>query len=287
MFKATRRRAAVLAALMAAGLALIPAAAAVASAGSGRPAIIGGQASAQPYSFMVSFQLRDLPEHHCGGALVAADWVVTAAHCKGLIKPGKTQVRVGSLDRDKGGVVAGVKRFVTYPGQGHSGRRGPKADILLVQLDRKVPLEPIRVADEPGAVGEPTRVIGWGLVCEDKNDPACKTQRLHELDTVRVPDDRCVFLHRGAELCTGERQGRAASACNGDSGGPQIRQVAGRWELIGATSRDGDDVEDPMDGGAGCSTNPDGGPGVGIWTDVTHYRAWITETIGAGLHSAS
>ncbi|MEV4185042.1 trypsin-like serine protease, partial [Streptosporangium canum] len=31
----------------------------------------------------------------------------------------------------------------------------------------------------------------------------------------------------------------AASACNGDSGGPQIRRVGGRWELIGATSRDG------------------------------------------------
>ncbi|MBE1561898.1 S1 family peptidase [Nonomuraea africana] len=281
MFKA------IVAALMAAGLALIGTATA-AAATPGRPAIIGGRAATEPYSFMVSFQLSKLPEHHCGGSLVASDWVVTAAHCKGLMKPGKTLVRIGSPDRGKGGEVTSVKRVVTHPDWRLRGRDGDhKGDILLVQLDRKVPLEPIRVADDPGPVGTPTRVIGWGLVCEDPDDPACQPQQLQELDTVRVPDSRCLFLNRGAELCTGDRQGRTASACSGDSGGPQIRMVAGRWELIGATSRDGDDLDDRPDGGAGCSTNPDGGPGVGIWTDVTHYRSWIHDTIGAELHNFS
>lgn len=270
---------------MAAGLALTGVTTAAAAAGTGRPAIIGGRAATESYSFMVSFYLQGMSDdHHCGGSLVAADWVVTAAHCKGLMKPGRTQVRVGSLDRDKGGDLVGVKRFVTHP---EWRPRGRAVDILLVQLDRRVPFEPIRVADAPGRVGEPTRVIGWGLTCEDRDDPTCKPKRLQELDTVRVPDSRCDVFHPGSELCTGERQGRAASACNGDSGGPQIRMVAGRWELIGATSRDGDDVDDRMDGGAGCSTNPDGGPGVGIWTDVTHYRSWIADTIAAESHSTS
>jgi secreted trypsin-like serine protease len=78
----------------------------------------------------------------------------------------------------------------------------------------------------------------------------------------------------------GERQGRAASACNGDSGGPQIRRVGGRWELVGATSRDGDDLDEPMSGSAGCSTGPSGEPGVGVWTDVTYHRKWIADVIG-------
>ncbi|MEU7004656.1 serine protease [Nonomuraea sp. NPDC046570] len=274
--------------LMAIGLALTTAAAfpRAASASPGHPAIIGGRVATESYPFMVSFQFGKDPGDHCGGALIAQDWAVTAAHCEDLMKPGKTKVRVGSPDRAKGGVLAGVKRVVTHPAWGDRNS-DLVGDITLVQLDRKVDLEPIRIADGPGPVGEPSRIIGWGLACEDDRNPACTNDAgpLRELDTVRVPDNRCVGLVGGAEVCSGERSGRAASACNGDSGGPQLRSVNGRWELIGVTSRDGDDMEPREDGSAGCSTGPDGKPGVGIWTDVTHYRTWIDKTIAA--HSAS
>ncbi|WP_433517302.1 S1 family peptidase [Nonomuraea sp. CA-143628] len=280
MFKAISRRSAALATLMALGLALITTT--TAAAGVNHAAIIGGRDATETYSFMASFRLSEVPNHHCGGALIAADWVVTAAHCKGLMKPGETRVRIGSLDRDKGGVVARVKRIVTHPdwsGRDSDGER--KGDLELIQLDRRVNLAPIRIADSPGRVGDPSRVIGWGMTCESMARCENGSEKLQELDTVRVPDKRCVDLNSGTELCTSDRAGRAASACHGDSGGPQIRMIAGRWELIGATSRDGDDVDERMGGGAGCSTNPDGGPGVGVWTDVTHYRSWITRTIEA------
>lgn len=50
-----------------------------------------------------------------------------------------------------------------------------------------------------------------------------------------------------------------------DSGGPQIQGRPGQWELIGATSRDGD--ADPT-----CSTGP------GIYTDLAAHRDWTERT---------
>ncbi|WP_308250415.1 S1 family peptidase [Sphaerisporangium fuscum] len=151
-----------------------------------------------------------------------------------------------------------------------------------MQLERNVDLAPIRIADHAGPASTPTRVIGWGMTCDDPHKPSCEKNMprwLRELDTVLVPDKRCTMIDHASELCTGQRQGRAAMSCGGDSGGPQIRKIAGRWELIGATSRDGDDLNVRKDGSGICGTNPKSGPGLGIWTDVTHYKPWIIKTI--------
>jgi hypothetical protein len=47
-----------------------------------------------------------------------------------------------------------------------------------------------------------------------------------------------------------------------------VRKIRGRWELVGVTSRDGDEKTDPR-----CV-------GPGVWTDAPAYKGWIRRTAG-------
>ena len=108
--------------------------------------------------------------------------------------------------------------------------------------------------------------MGWGDTCETP-DCGAEPRILQELDTKLVPESECARFNPGSELCT-DSDTPNAQGCHGDSGGPQVVGRPLHWELIGATSRDGD--ADPA-----CATGP------GVWTDVTAYRPWIAKTIAA------
>lgn len=225
------------------------------------PDIIGGHDATQNYPFMVSMQVNGEPV--CGGSLVRPDWVVTAGHCAAGGEPAQLSVRIGSTRHDAGGAVAGVARVVVHPDFVAGKQNG--TDIGLLKLDRPVRQQPIRIAAGKGAPGTPTRILGWGVTCQR---PGCGPPVvLQELDTKVVPDARCANFTPGREVCT-DSDIPNAQGCFGDSGGPQIKGRPGGWELIGATSRDGD-------ADAACATGP------GIWTDVTAHRAWIDEQIAS------
>jgi secreted trypsin-like serine protease len=221
-----------------------PAAALAAPPGPG-PAtqVVGGEPATENYPFMVYVS-------GCTGSLIKANWAVTAAHC-----PTPSTVRVGSINRSSGGVVVSVRRAVTHS----------RIDVKLLELATSVTYAPASIPTTSGAVGTATRIIGWGQTCPTRG---CGSTPLvaNQLNTSIVADSRCSGIDAAYEICTNNTNGNAG-ACYGDSGGPQVRQVSGRWALIGVTSRAGNNS-------SVCATAPS------IYGDLPSIRAWVNTQVG-------
>jgi snapalysin len=210
--------------------------------------IVNGRPASQNYSFMVYVS-------GCTGSLIKANWAVTARHC-----PTPSSVRVGSIDRSSGGTVVRVRRAVNHP----------RIDVKLLELASSVSYAPAPIPATSGAVGTATRIIGWGQTCPTRG--CGSTPRIaNELDTSIVSDSRCYGINGPYEICTNNTNGNAG-ACYGDSGGPQVRSVSGRWVLIGVTSRAGNNSST-------CATGPS------IYGDLPSIRTWVNQQVG-GLPAA-
>ncbi|WP_373321639.1 snapalysin family zinc-dependent metalloprotease [Micromonospora okii] len=214
------------------------------SGGEITPNVVGGVPASENYSFLVY-------SSGCTASLIKANWVVTAKHCST-----PASVRVGSTNRTSGGTVASVIRAVNHP----------TIDVKLLQLGTSVSHAPAPIPTTSGPVGTATRIIGWGQTCATPGCGSAPTGA-RELDTSIVADTRCSGINGPYEICT-NNTGGVAGACYGDSGGPQVTRGAnGVWNLIGATSRAGNNSST-------CATAPS------IYGDLPSIRSWINTQVG-------
>ncbi|MEU7399590.1 S1 family peptidase, partial [Streptomyces albogriseolus] len=206
-----------------AGLTLAMVAAGLTSSGLPAQSAVGVAAADGAYPFVVKLAIGDPAQggsSACSGALVAAQWVITATSCfgSGVVSgppPRPTTATVGrtSLSSSTGSVVA-VDRLVPHPGR----------NVVLARLASPVNgITPIRLASVGPRYGRVLRVAGYGRTATE-----WVPDRMHTAQfTVGWWDDQTAT--------TFEVKGRVptnASICKGDAGGPAFWEHGGGQELV-------------------------------------------------------
>ncbi|XP_069926149.1 serine protease 56 isoform X4 [Oryctolagus cuniculus] len=234
--------------------------------------IVGGSAAPPgSWPWLVRLQLGGQPL--CGGVLVAASWVLTAAHCfAGAQNELLWTVTLAEGPRGEQAEEVPVNRILPHP------KFDPQTfhnDLALVQLWTPVsPAGPARPVCLPQGPREPPAgtacaIAGWGALFEDGPE----AEALREARVPLLSSDTCrralgPALRPSTMLCAGYLAG-GVDSCQGDSGGPLTCSEPGprpREVLFGVTSW-----------GDGC-----GEPGKpGVYTRVAVFKDWLQEQMSA------
>jgi secreted trypsin-like serine protease len=269
------------------------------------PQVVGGKpVSNGEYRFMTSIQ-ADLSkkrppykEHFCGGTLIDANSVMTAAHCVVFFGRQTNEESLGfrdvrldvgvtvlNTDQGKPRKIERLSHVKVHPD--YNGRRNNKFDVAVIRLNKPVNgIDPIVLADP--SLGDTLEdppddaiVAGWGDTRPQPPTggvPSKFPKRMQEGTPPLVSDAQCdaaydrpqvdprLEVYPRLMVCAGQT---AEDTCQGDSGGPMFVEDAtlGRRQ-IGITSY-----------GLGCGAT--GFPGV--YTEVNAEPIYDFITRAAGL----
>jgi secreted trypsin-like serine protease len=201
----------------------------------------------------------------CGGALIAPQWVVTAAHCIEDLSVGDLEVLIGQnqLTGSDGERIV-VDRILPFPGYDSANDFG---DIALLHLIEPSTQEPIGIVYRTDLSlfmpFEAATIIGWGNISSfGYNYP----DDLIEAEVMMLPFWFGRFVYGDdfippAMLVAGYPRG-GIDSCDGDSGGPLVvyNKNKNDWLLVGITSW-----------GTGCAMPR----APGVYTNVLIFSRWI------------
>jgi secreted trypsin-like serine protease len=216
----------------------------------------------------------DFQRQFCGGTLVSATVVLTAAHC---VVDDNGNLRAPAKDRQ---VVLGRRNLFATDGEKIDvaeivvhPKYDPAAtthDLAVLRLAKAAKETPAPLLDPSIATPRNTMltVMGWGRTAEGADAPS--SSDLLAADVPLWSDNECAASY-GAEyfadvmLCAGYDEG-GVDSCQGDSGGPIMRIVNNQWALIGVVSW-----------GYGCARP--GVPGIYAWINGSEMRSFINGEI--------
>ncbi|XP_015793396.1 coagulation factor XI-like [Tetranychus urticae] len=249
--------------------------------------VVGGQNS-YPGEFPWTVSIRLPLKHHCGGAIVSPEWILTAAHCVANYGPEDYRVRLGSILKDdqfqERGLVMKVVDVIIH--EQYASPRRYSHDIALLRLESPLNFTdfvspiclppPEYVTKDNSYKGIKATVVGWGWTSFKQKPVIIGTypQLLQKVDLKVIHNLECMswFKSRGINLildnkqfCAGYKDG-GKDSCSGDSGGPLVvkNNLTKKFYIIGIVSA-----------GVACAE-----PRLpGVYTRVTAYLDWINERI--------
>ncbi|XP_066294922.1 uncharacterized protein [Branchiostoma lanceolatum] len=264
-----------------------PAQLAAGQCGSGGRVVGGTEAvkGAWPWLVAIYQERRQGVQLVCGGALIAKDWVLTAAHClerrRERVSPDQLYVVAGEHARDQ---EEGTEQYVYVQEYHVPPEYRPDRldyDIALLKLSTPSQLGPfVRTLCLPKGslrdsyqtrAGSTVLFAGWGATdpVRPGEVPGIPTLVPQELCLPIVSQPVCekstVVPITQRQLCAGYRF-QEKDACRGDSGGPLVvKHRDNLWGIVGI-----------MSWGEGCA-QPNK---YGIYTRVETFLDWITDTTG-------
>lgn len=241
--------------------------------------IVGGTAAdrSQTGFFAQVTPVFEDEEFLCGGTIINARWVVTAAHCvkrsnkkDGVASTGKrgTYIQINPPSRNQGAHYKAEKIIVhpnyipTSPNQ--------RNDIALIRTKARMNTTPMGLNFDTAAplIGAEERVYGFGqMISGNSNSIASALRTATVFDLTGPQPLPCGQygnnFNAAYQICAGV-PGGGIDACLGDSGGPLLASIDGEVRLVGVVSA-----------GTGCAL----AQFPGIYTRVSTYAAWIDNTI--------
>uniref|UniRef100_A0A8C3J231 Hyaluronan binding protein 2 n=1 Tax=Calidris pygmaea TaxID=425635 RepID=A0A8C3J231_9CHAR len=236
----------------------------------------GAKTTAGKHPWMASLQIKTSKRsrHFCGGVLIKACWVLTAAHC--IEQPAENlQVALGKQDlkkREHQEQIFDVEKIIVH--YRYKEKDGvPHNDIALLKLkpvDGHCAMETkyVKTACLPHSffpIGADCFISGWGTTETDD-----LSRQLLDANVKLISQTKCnaprAYDGRLDEsmFCAGNLRRHGVDSCQGDSGGPLTCVENGSYYVYGLVSW-GEEC--------GLKNKP------GVYTQVTSFLSWIKSKI--------